>query len=634
MANQRGLATVNNNVANANTDGYSRQTVDFAERSPVRTGDSYLGTGVEVAGINRAFDQFVNDRLVGAISGKAQQSELQGLAGRIDNLLASEDTGLAPALDRFFNTLADVATDPSDTAARRAVLTEAESLSASFSNMDARLDELRSNTNNRIGRTVNDINARTETLARLNGEIQAAGSNVSNNLLDQRDQVIRELAESVGVTTVSRNTGAIDVFVAGGQPLVLGTNSQALSVTTSNGDPTQPAIILDTAAGPTVDLNNRLSGGSLTGLIEFRERFVDSAQNGLGRIALALTAAFNDQHGKGLDMNGQFGGDFFEPLGNASPRVFFDTNNTGNADVAAQISDASSLTTSDYELVRNGGSYTVTRLNDDKSFDVSADLGGGAPSTTVVDGVRIELNSGSLDDGDRFLIQPTRKAAGLFDVNVNDPAQLAAAGPVRGVVDLDNTGSASISPIEVSSTDNLPLSSNGGPITLTFDAASNEFTVSGGPGGTLAYNPDTDADGKNFSFSGYGDMEFTVSGIPDNGDQLRIEDNANAVGDNRNALELNALKGEPTVADNTSFNNAYSGIVSDIGTRTRQVQLADDAQGARLDAARSQREAIAGVNLEEEAARLLQLQQAFQASARTVAAADETFQTLLRAVGG
>ena len=634
LANQRGQATVGNNIANVNTDGFSRQTVDFAETTPVRSGGNFLGTGVEVAAINRAFDQFANDSLVAAIASNSQQSQLQSLAGQADNLLASQDTGLAPALDRFFSALSDVATDPTDTAARRTALTEAESLAVTFRDMSARLEELRNNTNNQIRTTVTDINSRAETLARLNADIQAAGSQVSNNLLDQRDQEIRALAEQIGVSTVSRNTGAIDVFVASGQPLVLGTNSQALTVTTPDGDPAQPAVTLATAGGATVDLTDRLTGGSLTGLVEFRERFVSPAQNSLGRIASTLTAEFNTQNRLGLDLNGQFGGDFFQPLATDAARVFFDPDNTGSASVSAQIADASALNASDYELVRSGSNFTVTRLSDGAAFDVSADLGGGAPASTTVDGVQIDLAAGSVDDGDRFLIQPSRQAAAAFAVNIADPARLAAAGPLQGRSDLANSGNASISPVEVTNTTNLPLATNGGPITLTFDAANNEFTVAGGPGGTLAYNPATDGDGKTFNLSGFGGMEFTISGIPDGGDQLRIEDNLGAVGDNRNALALNALQGAATVGGNASFNEAYGSIVSDVGTRSRQVQLAAEAQGARLDAARSQREAIAGVNLEEEAAKLLQLQQAFQAAARTVAVADETFQSLLRAVGG
>lgn len=634
LANQRGLATVNNNIANVNTEGYSRQVVDFAESTPVRTGNSFLGTGVKVEAINRAYDQFINDRLIGAIAGESQHSRLKGLADQIDNLLASEDTGLAPALDRFFSALSDVATDPSDAAARRAALTQGESLSASFRNMATRINELRSHTSNQIRTTVDEVNSRTASLAKLNAEIQAAGNNAPNNLLDQRDQIIRELAKSIGVTTVPRNTGAIDIFVAGGQPLVLGTNNMELAASTSANYPSRTSITLATTAGGSVDMTDRISGGSLAGLVEFRERFINPVQNGLGRMAMTLSTEFNAQHKLGIDLNGQFGGDFFKPLENAAPRVFFNTNNTGNASISAQITDTSALTASDYELTREGASYTITRLNDGTTIDVSADLGGGAPASTVIDGVRIELSSGSFNDGDKFLIQPTRQAAELFDIVMSDPARLAAAGPLQGRDNLDNTGSASISSVTADSTNNLPLGSNGGPISLTYDAASNEFIVSGGPGGTLMYDPAVDADGKKFSFPAYGDMEFTITGTPDDGDQLHIEDNTGAVGDNRNALALGDLQVKPAVAGKTSLNDAYAGLVADVGTNTRQAQLAADAQGARLDAARTQREAVAGVNLEEEAARLLQLQQSFQAAARSIATANATFQTLLRAVGG
>jgi flagellar hook-associated protein 1 FlgK len=297
--------------------------------------------------------------------------------------------------------------------------------------------------------------------------------------------------------------------------------------------------------------------------------------------------------------------------------------------LAAGISDPAALQASAYRLERQGATITLTRLSDGSQTDVSAALGG-APGSVTVDGVRLDLTAGSLADGDRFRIEPVQRAAADFAVVANRPEAVAAAGPVRARTPTDNAGNAAITPPEAESTQDLPLS---GPITLTFDAANNEFDLSGGPGGSLAYDPASDAGGRAYSLSGYGDLRFEISGVPVDGDTFVLENNTGATGDGANALALARLRDERVFGGTTTLGGAFAEAVGDAGARTREAERAAEIQSIRLDAARGRREAVSGVNLDEEAANLVRFQQSYQASARVISVADNVFQTLLRATG-
>lgn len=637
LANQRALATTGHNIANANTDGYSRQTVDFATREPFATGDGFIGTGVEVDAIRREYDRFIANSLTEAISAHAGWSELAGLAAEVDNLVADSGSGLNTALDGLFNAWQDLANDPTSGAARTALLSEAGTVASRFGAINARLDDLESGVQARVSTTVAEINETASSLADINREIAlaqgGAGGSPANDLLDERDRLVNRMAELVGVTTHAGDDGMIDVFVGRGQPLVLGTDAMTLAAGDTRLDPGAPQVSVSGTDG-TVDLTGLIDGGRLGGLIDFGERVLEPARNAVGRVAHGLVAATNDQHRLGLDLDGNFGGDFFNPVAD-TVRVVPGRSNTGNAVIDATVTDVSALTTSDYRLTRSGGTYTVERLADGQTTDVSAAFGGGPPASVTVDGVQLSFNAGSLADGDRFEIQPTRNAAAAVAVALPDGRSIAAAGPLRSATDPVNTGTAAISQPEVASTDNLPLSGSGGSIELVYDAAANEFDVNGGPGGTLAYDPATDSAGRTYNFPAYGDATFTVSGTPADGDRLVIEDNTGGQGDNRNALAIAGIAGSGVLeGGDTTLGRAYGSLVADVATRTREARSAEAAQATRLDAARGRREEVAGVNLDEEAANLLRYQQAYQASARVVSVANELFDSLLQAVRG
>jgi flagellar hook-associated protein 1 FlgK len=627
LATRRALSTVGHNIANVNTPGYSRQRTDLDTRTPQPEGKSFVGAGVEVTNIGRLFDGFISGQLRAATTNVSQTRVLHQLASQVDNLLADPKSGLAGPLQDFFAAVQRVAEDPSSSAVRQVLLGAGRGLAGRFQALDARLSELDAGVNEHLASTLAEVNALASALAEVNRDIVRAGGQTAggspNDLLDQRDELVRQIAERVSVRVTEQSDGSVTVAVGNGQSLVVGTRASELRMVDDVFDPTRQQVGY-VLGGNVVPISQFLSGGTIGGLLDFRSEVLDAARNGLGQVAIGLAETFNAQHGLGMDLDGGLGADFFADLASASPAVLVSVQNTGSAQVDADITDVSALTTSDYRLDRTGATYTVTRLSDGNVTTLAAfPL---APET--IDGLTLTLTAGAVADGDSFLIRPTRAGARDFDMLVNDTRAIAAAAPIRTAASLANIGSARISEGRV----DPPPPPNPNvlqPVTLTFTSPTT-FDVSG----TGTGNPTglTYVAGAPISFNGW---SVEISGAPAAGDSFDIRSNAGGVGDNRNALALAGLQSTPVLNGGTAnYAEGYGVIVTDVGTRTRQTEIEQSAQEALLDQATAARESVSGVNLDEEAADLLRFQQAYQASARVVSIADQVFQTLLRAVGG
>jgi flagellar hook-associated protein 1 FlgK len=626
LAFQRALATVSHNISNANTDGYSRQRTELITQTPQFAGNGYVGTGVRVDSIKRLYDDFLALQARTSTSSFSRLDRYYNFASQVDGMLAGAQTGLAPALQDFFNAVQGVANDPASVPARQALLGMGGTLVDRFRYLDRQLADLYGRVNADLRDTVTEINNLASGIASLNQEIaRAQGSGQTpNDLLDRRDNLINQLAKRVSVTTVAQSDGTVSVFAGNGQTLVVGTKSMSLSITPNLYDATRYDIGY-AVGSTTVNVSSQLTGGTLGGALDFRSQVLDTARAALGRVAAGLAKTLNDQHRLGMDLNGAMGGSFFTaPTPTVAPAS---TNSGGSVGIA--IGNASGLQASDYQLRYDGSNaYTLTRLSDGTTTAIAT--GGTSPYTTsVIDGFTLTITAGAAT-GDTFLVKPVTGSAGSIGLAVSDPNKIAAAAPIRTAATLTNTGTGAISAGTVSNTTNLPLAAT---ITLTFDATNNRFNVTNGPGGTIDYNPSTDSGGKEFTFSGYGGMKFTISGVPANGDTFTIASNAGGTGDNRNALLLGALQTQSTLAGGTAtYAGAYGQLVSDVGTKTRAAEINRGAQAALRDQALAARAAVSGVNLDEEAADMVRFQQAYQAAAQVITVSNTLFETLLGAV--
>lgn len=614
LAFQRALEVTSNNIANANTPGYSRQVADFSARIGSGSGAGYIGGGTQITQVRRVFDQMQVNQLRTSTTGFARFNTLDNLASRIDTFLADSDSGLNSGLQAYFNAVQDLTDNPSSLPTRQALIGEAQGLASRFQSLDARLGELEAEVNDRLELAVADINRLAGGIADLNDKIALANNNSSppNDLLDQRDRLVTELSEQVSVSTTLQDDGTMSVFIGSGQSLVLGADARQLGVGGSEFDMTRMTVSYQGASGST-PLDTASTGGNLGGLLEFRSRMLDPTRQSLGQTATALAASLNEQHRSGMDLRGNLGGDLFSV---APPTVLPSSDNTGTPTAAVAVSDVGQLTGSDYVLEFDGAAYSLTRVDTGAVIPLSGT--GTTADPFVGDGLSIDVSGGAPAAGDRMLIRSTQDAAASMQSILSDPQALALAAPTRASASLGNIGNANVSAATVvDPTDPALLTSAviefTGPATYSINGA-----------GSFAYT-----DGNPITING---SSVTISGNPSVGDQFSIEANYGASGDNSNGLLLSNLQSVGVLEGGTiSINDNYGQLVSSVGAMTNQIKAGKDAQAVVRTNAEAAVSSTSAVNLDEEAANLIKYQQAYQAVAQVVSVASTLFDSLLNA---
>jgi len=315
QAAQTALLTTSHNISNATTPGYNRQQALQSANTPQANSHGFLGRGVHISTVQRIYSQYLDSQSLQAQAQSSQLNSHYNEIKQIDNMLADTTSGLTPALHDFFNAVQGVASNPSSIPSRQAMLSSAESLVSRFQQMDQRLSEMREGVNGQIAGNVAEINSLAQQIAGLNANIQAMESHANgqpaNDLLDQRDALIRNLSQFANVDVVRQSNGHFNVFIGNGQSLVVGSSAMALKAVASPGDPQRMTVAMDLSQGEVLLPEHQLQGGSLGGLLAFRSETLDSVQNDFHQLALGFANTFNAQHQAGLDLQGNLGGDFF-----------------------------------------------------------------------------------------------------------------------------------------------------------------------------------------------------------------------------------------------------------------------------------------------------------------------------------
>jgi flagellar hook-associated protein 1 FlgK len=315
LAFQRSMTTTSHNIANVNTEGYSRQSVDLETRRPQSTGAGFIGRGVNVAAIDRAYDSFLTTELRSSSSSHAELESYFQFASKVDNFVANENTGLTSGLQAFFNSTQEVADDPTSIPARQAMLSEANNLAYRFNSLGERLESLQGEVNHTTEATITEVNSLAGSIAEMNERIViatgASGGNPPNDLLDKRDLMITQLSEMVDVTTVEQQDGAVNLFIGKGQILVIGNTAAELATTPSITSPGQLDTTISIGTAPSINITGSLSGGVLGGVKRFQDEILAPAISSLDDIATKFAADFNAQHSGGWDLNGVAGTNTF-----------------------------------------------------------------------------------------------------------------------------------------------------------------------------------------------------------------------------------------------------------------------------------------------------------------------------------
>jgi flagellar hook-associated protein 1 FlgK len=637
LAFQRSLNTIGHNIANVNTEGYSRQSVDLVSRTPRTIGSAVIGTGVQTNSITRSFNAFAELGVRNSTSSVAEFQAFHTLASQLDNVLADPDAGISNSMQRFFNAMGDVAASPADSTAREVLLNEASNMAEQFNQLAGWLGSVRGQVNSNIRSSVTEINRLSDAIANVNESIVIAqgrsGGRPANDLLDQREVLIKELSAIVSVTTVQQEDGSLNVMAGSGQMLVVGNKATTLEVFVEAGDANQLGIAIRGNGGVLVPVTDQLTGGQLGGVVSFREQMLDPATNSLGLTAISIGHFVNSQQNQGMNLDGVLGNDFFNVT---QPSTLTLAGAPGK--VAVSFDDVSQLTNNDYTIRFNAGAWQLTQ-ND--TNQVVAMAGSGiAGDPFIADGLRFEITAAPVN-GDSYLIRPTRTGASGIEMVLANNREIAAAAPIRSLVSVNNTGSGEISAGVVSDINNPVFQGASGqlspPVLVRFTATNSyDLYNNSNPAAPvlleagLTYNPATG--GEVFPTAGGLDHGYRlqITGSPVADDEFTTEYNTAGVGDNRNALLMSALANNKLMANGTaSINSSYSSLVADVGTGTKQAELNLMAQSRVLDQAIATRESVSGVNLDEEAANLIRYQQAYQAAAQVVSVANSLFDTLL-----
>ncbi|MEC4167126.1 flagellar hook-associated protein FlgK [Pseudomonas sp. MS-1(2024)] len=660
-ASQGALATVGNNIANANTSGYSRQQIVQGSGASQQVGGVFIGTGTTLADVRRVYNAYLDAQLQTTTSLNGDAQAYLDQIGTVDKLLSDKNTGVSAALSSFFSSLQTSAAAPGDVSARQLLLTSAQTLSNRFNSISSQLNQQNEGINSQLDTLTSMVNQHTATIASLNKQIAQAttGGNTPNNLLDARNEAVRTLNELVGVT-VQEHDNVYDITLGTGQALVQGSTSNTLSAVPGQVDKSQYSIQINYQQSSS-DVTSVLSGGKIGGLLRYRDDVLAPAINDLGRTAIVVADAINQQLGQGLDANGEFGSSLFTNINSEkaiTQRSLAATGNSvGSSNLNVSISDSSQLTAYDYKVTFTSATeYTIQR-SDGQDAKGPFKLG----DKQVIDGFTLQLpKDGAVAAGDTFKVSPTHSGASTIGVQMTDANKLAFAGPLVAGAGGSNTGTGAVGGLNLSSALDIYSGTNLGqsqieaamPVRIVFDGVNGDGAhayrvlnekgekISDGtyvPGQDNAVTikvPVTNADGSVTDVS----FDATLSGTPGKGDSFDIQFNKDGKADNRNANELLGLQTKATVGADSQGNGgvsmatSYSQLVSKVGGKASQAAVDGTANGAALAYAKEVRSSVSQVNLDEEASNLVKFQQYYTASSQIIKAAQATFSTLINSL--
>jgi flagellar hook-associated protein 1 FlgK len=642
MANQIALQTTGHNIANVNTAGYSRQSVAFQTSPGQNMGSGYIGNGVDVNTILRNFNDLLNRQAATASAVSAADSARAQSLTQMQEVFSGGKTGLGAAITDMMNSFGDVAGAPTDPSARQVVLTRMNELAARFRSASAQLDELDYSAKQQMGNDVTVVNSLAGQVATLNAQISRsiASGQTPNDLLDQRDQLVRNINKYVQTSQIPADDGSISLFVGGSQPLVLGPNSAQLTLKEATEFPGsgKMALYFQQPGGQNVELTpSMLGGGEIAGLLQFQGSDLTEGRNLLGRMALAIGDSLNEQNNLGLTLSGQSGSNLFK-LSMVSNGSTTGAQWTGATTPTTTVVDSSQLKASDYQIVfgSTAPAGKVIRLSDGKVTDFTdmTDL-----SSKEIDGLRFDLKAEGVS-GNTVLFRPM--AAGAHDIQaaVHSPNDLAVTNPVAASIKSLGDATLQMGGIQVSAGFNL-AGFAGAEVSFSKNATGQlEYTITPAPAGGIpatglytSGQPIQLAPGLQVKITGTPAINGTTSDKVTLGKATDPQYGTAYQRDAGNASSFLALRDSKLFDGSTTLSDGFSTAMAQVGTRTQSAQYAAKLSETIAKNLEADRTAVSGVNLDEEAAKLLQYQQSYQASAKMLQVAQSIFDSVLQTVG-
>ncbi|MBC7733589.1 MAG: flagellar hook-associated protein FlgK [Bacteriovorax sp.] len=634
FASYAALQTTGNNIANVNTPGYSRQQVQVVEAPGQFTGSGFFGKGVNVASVTRAYDQYLTANAVRTASTASADAARLDKLTQLEGAFPIGSSGVGYAAGEFLNAFRDLANNPADSSARQVVLSDAQELASRFGTAADQINTLQAGVTQDLKVSVARINTLAQQVAKLNQGIasQRGVGQAPNQLLDERDQLVSQIGSLVNVTTLNADDGSVGLFIGGGQNLVLGANANTMTATPDPFDASNVQLGLREGSVTRQIAPDTLAGGSISGLLKFQNEDLVAGRNLLGQLATAISGSVDKQQSLGLDL-GQPAGKGAAIFSVGAARVLGAAGNAGTASLSLTVSDSTQVQASDYALNFDGANYALTRLADGQAVTGSPFTPAQLATGIQRDGLTLKLNAGTAVAGDRFLLQPVALAAQNMTAVLANPNGIAAASPFTGSTGSGNTGTATVaSLVAVNPAYNGSLSAS---ISFTSGTGNYNWSLSDGTSGSGTWTA-----GSPISLNGF---ELKLDGVPRSADTLAVVPTVSVASSNGNALAMVGMAQTGIVAtlgtagnvgSPSSVTDAYASAIANIGVRVQSGQTAAKISGGVATGAEAARANKAGVNLDEEAARLIQFQQSYQAAAKMLQVAQAVFTSMLQAAGG
>ncbi|MGQ0596411.1 flagellar hook-associated protein FlgK [Aquabacterium sp.] len=573
-ATQAMLDTVSHNISNVNTPGYSRQNVDLATQGGMYTGAGFYGRGVQVVTVSRSTNEFLVRQVnVNTAQNSADQTRLDKLK-QLESVLPTGEAGLGYAANQVLNSFVDVANQPQDVSARQVALSRAQDWVSRMNTAGMQLNDLQGGVMSDMGTSVAQINSLTKQIAEVNQNIAkyTGSGHAPNDLLDKRDQLIKQLNEQVQVSTVQADDGTTSVFMGGGQLLVLGNEAQTLTVVHDAANPAQGRVALSSNGTTRVLDSNQMTGGALHGLLQFQDYDLAQTKQQLDTFGANFADALNAQQALGIDLNGNLQTSF-DLSGNPVSNPLF-TNTSDAASLTLAMTSAKGLAAasplSATPAVSNAGTATIDALT----------MARAVPTTNALDAATSLPTVGS-------------PLTVVFATDPSDPTKLVYSFT-------DSTGT--------------PYKDTSPPRSWTAGTPINDQDPASTPSGAL--------------------FNLSIKGVPKAGDTIQISVTSFPASNNGNAMAMLGLRDQAIVSldgvSNTTVTDAYSQMIGNLGVIVQGGQTASDISSTLLTGSEQTLSSTSGVNLDEEAAKLIQYQQSYQAAAKVLQIAQSLFATLLQ----
>jgi flagellar hook-associated protein 1 FlgK len=606
---QRQLNTTGHNIANVNTEGFSRQSVIQGTNSPRSYGGETYGMGVHVENVRRSWDQFAVKELNFATTDYANKRDSEENLDMLSNLISSASSKKIPEnINDWFDAVKTLADTPNDVGARKVVLEKAQMISQNLNDFHETVVRQYDSTNVGLDVGVDSINQLAIKLRDLQ-RLMMKTPGPHNDLMDQHDTLVKDLSELTKVTVVPRLNGkGFNILIGNGHTLVSGTESSQLKMIDGLPDVKQRRLAMVEGTGIKA-ISARDIGGKIGSLIDMRDEHIPFLLDEIGRMATSLSSDVNDLQQQGLDLYGNVGKNMFTDINLesiAKARVVAKSDST--ADIAVYIDDMSQVQSGEYSMLFDGSDYITTFPNGQTS---RLQASGGEIN---IDGLRIDIRV-KPEPGERILIRPTRSGAANINLALSDATEIAAQSYEASTTYAKGTASFTILAAGDLREFEVDVSADG-----------ETFSVKDTKGNVLLDDqlyPPTGAVtvlGTSFELSdgAIPSDKFTANLVP-------------SEGDNGNLRKIQNIQTEKSLNNQQStLLDLYQDLNTDVGMRLATASRLTDVARLEQEAAQSRIASISGVNLDEEAANMMKFQRSYLASSRIMQAANETFNSILQ----